>query len=175
VRDYSLALAAQLGWQGRMLEPLRFSATLHDIGKIHISKVILTKPGRLDASEWEEIKKHPIYGADLIQDIPYLAPAVPVIRHHHERWDGRGYPYGLAGEAIPLAARLIAVADAFDAMTFTGRPYARARSLENAYREIQDCSGAQFDPTVVSAFQEAWEAGKILPIWESWFGVGREK
>jgi HD-GYP domain-containing protein (c-di-GMP phosphodiesterase class II) len=99
----------------------------------------------------------------MIKDIPYLLPAIPVVRYHHERWDGLGYPDGLAGEEIPLVARIVAVADGFDAMT-TDRPYSSARSLEQAYTEITTGSGTRYDPSVVKAFQKAWESGRMQTI-----------
>ena len=107
--------------------------------------------------------RHPIYGADMIKEIPYLAAAVPIIRYHHERWDGKGYPDQLMGMSIPTGARIVAVADAFDAMT-TNRPYGRRRSMEEAYEEILSCSGERYDPEVVNAFQKAWKAGQIHQI-----------
>jgi putative two-component system response regulator len=187
VMAYAFAIAEELVWDGPVLaggaslglrldsaptsargadldvEQLRFGAMLHDIGKLHIRETTLCKGQPLSAEEWEEIKAHPLTGAEMIRDIPYLAPAVPVIRNHHERWDGRGYPDGLAGEDIPLAARIVAVADGFDAMT-TDRPYSPARSLQQAYEEIVECSGTRYDPQVVAAFQKSWRAGRILSI-----------
>jgi putative two-component system response regulator len=168
VTDISLVVAAELGWQRPSLEQLRYGSILHDIGKIYVRDTTLKKPGRLNDEEWAEIQRHPVTGADLIKSIPYLAPAIPVIRHHHERWDGKGYPDQLSGEDIPLAARIIAVADSFDAMT-TYRPYCQTRSLEEAYAEILNCSEKQFDPQVVSAFAKAWQVGKVHAIWKRWF------
>jgi HD-GYP domain-containing protein (c-di-GMP phosphodiesterase class II) len=128
---------------------------LHDIGKIHIREEILRKVSPLNEDEWIEIRQHPIVGAELIKNVPYLVPAVPVIRHHHERWDGTGYPDGLARAAIPIEARIVAVADALDAMTTT-RVYRRARSKQSAFKEIVQLSGVWYDPDVVSAFRAAW-------------------
>jgi response regulator RpfG family c-di-GMP phosphodiesterase len=99
----------------------------------------------------------------MIKDIPYLSPAVPVVRYHHERWDGSGYPEGLKGDDIPLVARIVSVADGFDAMT-TNRPYSTARSLEQARQEIIQCSGSRYDPFVVEAFMRAWDTGRIMTI-----------
>jgi putative two-component system response regulator len=132
VTAYTLAIAAGLGWQGKRLGDLRFGAILHDIGKIHVSGSILRKAEPLTQSERDEFKKHPVWGAEMVRDIPYLVPTIPVIRHHHERWDGRGYPDGLVGNAIPLEARIVAVADSLDAITTT-RFYHRAWPLEGAY------------------------------------------
>jgi putative two-component system response regulator len=163
VTAYALLLAGQLGWQGKRLEALRFGAILHDIGKIHVPEDILTKKGPLSLDEWTEIKRHPINGAEMIRDIPYLAPAVPAVRHHHERYDGSGYPDGLAGEAIPLEARIVTVADGLDAMTTT-RSYRAALSIAQACEEILRCSGSQFDPLVVEAFRRAWDSRQILLV-----------
>jgi putative two-component system response regulator len=163
VMAYAFAIAGELAWDGLDHDQLRFGAMLHDIGKLHIRETILCKKEALNEEEWVEIKMHPMTGAEMIRDIPYLAPAVPVIRHHHERWDGSGYPQGLAREDIPLAARIVAVADGFDAMT-TDRPYCPARSLEMAYEEILRGSGGRYDPRVVAAFRRAWATGRIHKI-----------
>jgi putative two-component system response regulator len=167
VTAYSLAIAARLGWQGKRLDDLRFGAILHDIGKIHVNENILRKAEPLTQGERDEIKKHPVWGAEMVKDIPYLAPTIPVIRHHHERWDGNGYPDGLAGSDIPLDARIVAVADTLDAITTT-RPYHRAWPLEKAFQEIIASSSTQFDPRIVSAFQETWQADTIHDIAARW-------
>ena len=166
VTAYALMIAEQMGWQGKRLEYVRFGAILHDIGKIFVNERTLTKAGALSEEERTEIRQHPIKGADMIKDIPYLASAIKAIRHHHERWDGEGYPDSLAGEDIPIEARIISLADVFDAMTTT-RPYHHAWSLERAYDEIMQGSGSYFDPTIVNAFQKAWDENKIQPIAES--------
>ena len=163
VTSYSMTLAEQLGWQEHQMEQLRFGAILHDIGKVHISEYILRKQEPLEEEEWQEIQKHPATGAEMIKDIPYLVPALPVVRFHHERWDGKGYPYGLVADEIPMVARIVSVADGFDAMTTT-RPYHPALSIEQAYHEIMRKSGTQFDPAVVAAFQQAWDEGLIQAI-----------
>jgi putative two-component system response regulator len=167
VTAYSLAIATRLGWQGKRLNDLRFGAILHDIGKIHVNENILRKASPLTQSERDEIKKHTVWGAEMVRDIPYLVPTIPVIRHHHERWDGHGYPDGLAGAAIPLDARIVAVADSLDAITTT-RPYHHAWPLERAHQEILASSGTQFDPRVVSAFQEIWQVSAIHEIAARW-------
>jgi putative two-component system response regulator len=166
VKAYSLALGRPLGFSGRREEELRFGAILHDIGKIHVRDSTLRKETALDEAEWQEMRRHTVNGMEMIKNIPYLAPAVPIVRHHHERWDGRGYPDGLAGEAIPLGARIVAVADAFDAIT-TDRPYHKARSLEEAYEEIRGASGSRYDPKVIAALEAAWQAGEIRAIYEA--------
>lgn len=170
VTAYTQELANQLGINGQVLENLRFGAILHDIGKIIVQENSLFKQDPLDENEWFEIKKHPVTGADMIKDIPFLASAMPVVRYHHERWDGSGYPEHLSGYQIPIGARIVAVADGFDAMTID-RPYRSALSLQQAYDEILRCSGGQFDPEVVRAFQQAWDEGKLHQIWENWHNL----
>jgi putative two-component system response regulator len=167
VTGYATAIAEQIGWQGRQLEQLRLGAILHDIGKIIIRESLLFKPGALDSDEWLLIKKHPITGAEMVKEIPFLLPAVPVIRHHHERWDGNGYPDRLNEHRIPPGARIVAVADSFDAMT-SDLPYHRARSLEDGLAEVLRCARTSFDPDVTAAFQRAWEAGSIQRIHATW-------
>jgi len=144
-------------------EQLRFGAMLHDIGKINIRETTLCKHDSLSTAEWSEIQLHPSTGAEMIKDIPYLIPAIPAVRYHHERWDGSGYPEGLRGEEIPLVARIVSVADAFDAMT-TDRPYSTARTLEQAQQEILNGAGNRYDPFIVEAFMRAWESGRIQEI-----------
>lgn len=155
VRDHALAIAQQLGWTTNHLNYLAYGSILHDIGKIHVLESVLRKAGALDKMEWEEMKKHPVIGAEMVKNISYLQSAIDIIRHHHERWDGTGYPDGLAGEDIPLSARIVAVADSFDAM-ITSRSYRVALTPEAAYDEILRSSGTHFDPSVVLAFQRAW-------------------
>jgi putative two-component system response regulator len=155
VRDHTMAIAKQMGLTDNRLNQLQYGSILHDIGKIHILESVLSKPGPLDGAEWDEMKKHPIVGMEMVKNIPFLAPAIPVILHHHERWDGQGYPYGLAGEEIPLVARIVAVADSLDAMV-TSRTYREALTPDEAYDEISNCSGTHYDPEVVGAFQSVW-------------------
>jgi putative two-component system response regulator len=163
VMAYAFAIAENLNGMEFDHDQLRFGAMLHDIGKIHIRETTLCKEGSLTKDEWSEIKLHPSTGAEMIKDIPYLSPAIPVVRYHHERWDGSGYPQGLSGEAIPLVARVVTVADGFDAMT-TDRPYSTARSLDQARQEIIAGSGTRYDPDVVAAFNKAWDASRIHEI-----------
>lgn len=155
VTKYAGLIAERLGWVSPTLRSLRFGAILHDIGKIYIGERILCKPEPLDREEWEEMKSHAAIGAKLLERVPYLTGAIPVIRYHHERWDGQGYPEGLAGDEIPLGARIVAVADSFDAMT-TERPYHRAYSPQQALREISANSGIRYDPVIVEAFLAEW-------------------
>lgn len=164
VMKYTLRLADELGWHPRNLEMLQFGAILHDIGKIHISKDILFKQGKLTEDEWLLIRRHPVIGAEMIRDVPFLINAVPIIRHHHEHWDGSGYPDGLSGKAIPDGSRILAVTDAFDAMT-RPRPYKRTYTLKEAMIELTDQAGSYFDPTVIIALQRAWTAGDMQAIY----------
>src|SRR5258708_18834818 len=129
---------------------LRRGALRHDIGKIGVPDHILRKAGPLTENEWYTMKTHPDLGAKIIGNVPFLEEVAVIIRAHHERWDGNGYPLGLAGEQIPLRARIFAVADSFDAMT-ADRPYRRARQLDEAIAQIKRCSGPQFDPQIVAA------------------------
>jgi response regulator RpfG family c-di-GMP phosphodiesterase len=151
VRGYTLAIARAHGVSEAELQDIDCGVLLHDIGKIGIPDGILLKSGPLTPAEWEVMKKHPDIGRQLVEKIPFLRGAAPLVYHHHERWDGAGYPVGLRGEAIPLGARIFAVADALDAMT-VDRPYCRAVSFETARLEIRDCAGTQFDPAVVTSF-----------------------
>ena len=148
---YAEAIARAYGISEAELRDIEHGVILHDIGKIGIPDSILLKPGPLSPDEWKVMRTHPEVGRGLIQDIPFLAGAVPIVYHHHERWDGNGYPEGLRGDGIPLSCRIFAVADALDAMTFD-RPYSRAVSLEAAREEIARCRGTHFDPAVVSTF-----------------------
>src|ERR1700730_11315083 len=151
VRVYALALAHAPRMSEAETRDIEHGVILHDIGKIGIPDSILLKPGPLSPDEWKVMRTHPDVGRGLIQHIPFLAGAVPIVYHHHERWDGNGYPGGLRGEGIPLSCRIFAVADALDAMTFD-RPYSRAVSLGAAREEIGRCAGTHFDPAVVSTF-----------------------
>jgi response regulator RpfG family c-di-GMP phosphodiesterase len=151
VHGYALATARAYGLPDNALTDLGHGVLLHDIGKIGIPDAILLKPDRLTADEWAIMRRHPEIGARLIRDIAFLQGAVPIVRHHHERWDGTGYPDGLRELEIPLGARIFAVVDAFDAMTFD-RPYSRAISFQAARAELHRSAGTQFDPAVVEAF-----------------------
>ncbi len=151
VRVYAVAIARAHGIPEAELRDIEHGVILHDIGKIGIPDSILLKPGPLTPDEWKVMRTHPEVGRRLVQHITFLAGAIPIVYHHHERWDGNGYPDGLRGEAIPLGVRIFSVADALDAMTFD-RPYSRAVSLEAARDEIARCAGTHFDPAVVSTF-----------------------
>ena len=151
VVDYMELIIAQMPVPPDHLATLRRGALLHDIGKIGVPDNVLRKPAALSDAEWVVMKRHPEHGARIISQIPFLQDVSRIVRHHHERWDGKGYPDGLAGDAIPLGARIFAVADSFDAMT-SDRPYRRAMSVKDARVEVARCRGTQFDPEVVDAF-----------------------
>ena len=148
-------VAQRLGWEPERLATLRFGAHVHDIGKLVVRRSVLRKPGPLTSAEEIEIRVHPRAGATLVLPLRGAWLALPYVLFHHERWDGLGYPSGLSGRSIPLEARLIAVADAFDAMT-SARPYNTARSPERALAEIARCAGTQFDPTLAELFLDTW-------------------
>ncbi len=153
VTTLSVLTAQNLGLDIAETESLRFASYLHDIGKIGIKDDILQKASSLSREEYEHIKRHPVIGESIIKDMDLTDNERGIIRHHHERWDGKGYPDGLAGEDIPFLARIVAVADAFDAMT-SDRPYRKAKGHEEAMTEILRCAGHQFDPKVVDSFLE---------------------
>jgi putative nucleotidyltransferase with HDIG domain len=161
VREYTLTLAQNLGLKHDDLIQVGRGALLHDVGKIGVQDSILLKPGKLNEEEWVEMRKHPQIGYNILQSIEFLSPAAEIVLCHQERWDGKGYPNGLAGLDIPLGARIFAVVDTLDAMT-SDRPYRKAMSFDVALNEIQVCSGTQFDPRLVSAFlsmpMESWIA-----------------
>jgi putative nucleotidyltransferase with HDIG domain len=150
VRRLALALGNELELSRDELDALRLGGLFHDIGKIAIPDAILLKPGRLTEDEFERMKDHSAEGARIVGKLSQLSPIVPTIRHHHERWDGRGYPDGLAGQEIPLLAAIVGLADAWDAMT-TERPYAPAMASEDALEEIRRGNGTQFAPAVGQA------------------------
>ena len=160
VARLAVAVGEQMDLAGEQLTHLEQAAMLHDLSKIGLSDVILDKPGPLDEDEWEEIQKHPEIGYQIVRDIPFLQRAGEIVLHHHERFDGGGYPRGLMGEEIPLGARIFAVVDAYDAMT-SDRSYRRAGSHASAVREIKRNSGTQFDPRAVEAFVAANSKGLI--------------
>ncbi|MBI3762801.1 MAG: HD-GYP domain-containing protein [Chloroflexi bacterium] len=151
VTRYSLAIGRELGLDGADLAALELGATLHDVGKIGVPDAILRKPGPLSDEEWAIMRRHPQLGYTILRGVDFLAPCLPVVLHHHEKWNGAGYPAGLAGEAIPLAARIFAIADAYDAIT-SPRPYKAALPAEVAVERICKDAGTHFDPAVVEAF-----------------------
>ena len=145
------SVAEAMGMSEREQVHVTHAAELHDVGKLAIPDEILHKPGALDAHEWTYMRRHAEIGQRIVGESISLTPVGALIRASHERWDGSGYPDGLAGEAIPLGARIIAVCDAYDAMTHT-RPYAVARTQESAFAELRACAGTHFDPAVVECF-----------------------
>ena len=151
VACHTLVLARRFTAEPQVLRQVYWGALLHDIGKIGIADSILLKAGPLTPKEWQVMRTHPEIGRAIVEQIPFLRGATSIVYHHHERWDGTGYPVGLAGEAIPLGARVFAVADAFDAMTFD-RPYSKAIPMADARAEIDRSSGTHFDPAVVTTF-----------------------
>jgi HD-GYP domain-containing protein (c-di-GMP phosphodiesterase class II) len=165
VIDYSMVMGKAMGLDEDTLETLQLSAALHDIGKIAVPDRVLNKQGPLDKEEFESMKKHPETGTKMLLETRILQQIIPGMRSHHERWDGRGYPDHLVGEQSPLQARIIAVADTFDAMT-SNRPYRKGLSLPVAIDELKKNSGTQFCPASVTAFLKAFDAGKITALLE---------
>jgi len=154
VTHYAMAIAKELGLKEKDMDTLRTAALLHDIGKIGTYEVILDKPERLTIEELDLVKMHPVKGEEILRPISQLKEILSVIRSHHERIDGEGYPDGLKGDEIPFLARIIAVADAFDSM-MSDRPYKSKLMEEDAIAELKRCSGTQFDPEIVEAFSRA--------------------
>jgi HD-GYP domain-containing protein (c-di-GMP phosphodiesterase class II) len=153
-------VAYRLDWDETRIASLRFGAPLHDIGKVSVRRDVLLKAGPLTMDEVAEIRLHPRTGAQLVAPIRSAWAALPYVLFHHEWWDGSGYPTGMKGRCIPVEARLLAVADAFDAMT-SARPYRHALTHERALQEIERCSGTQFDPQIAEAFCAVWAAQPI--------------
>jgi putative nucleotidyltransferase with HDIG domain len=152
VSALSVLIGRQMGLDAAELDVLRLGALLHDIGKIGLSDAILRKPGPLTAEEYDQLKRHPGQGARILRQVPFLAPHIPIVELHHERPDGRGYPFGLHADEIPIAARIVHVADAFDAIT-SARAYRPARGTTEAIAELRRCSGTEFDPASVEALE----------------------
>jgi response regulator RpfG family c-di-GMP phosphodiesterase len=164
---YTLGIAKRLGIPDQELPDIGRGALLHDIGKIGVPDAILLKPDRLTPDEWEEMRRHPQIGWTILKSIEFLDVPAEIVLSHQERWDGGGYPRGLSGGAIPVGARIFAIADCYDAMT-TDRPYRAHTSAEAARDEIRRCAGSQFDPSAVEAFLSIppadWEElGRITP------------
>ncbi len=164
---FTRLIAQSVGFDDEYVDLLFHAAPMHDIGKIGIPDHILLKPGKLDSQEWEVMSQHPRFGAEIIgdHDSEVLGLAREIALNHHEKWDGSGYPQGLEGSEIPISARIIAIADVFDALT-TERPYKRAWSVDDAIRYIDDNSGIHFDPTLVAAFHRVLD--DILAIREQY-------
>ena len=155
-------VALRLGWDRERIRSLRYAAPIHDVGKVKVRREVLGKPGPLTLEEQDEIRRHPVAGARLVLPLRSARHALPYVLFHHEHWDGCGYPAGLSRRSIPLEARLLAVADAFDAM-ISPRPYRRPLSHERAIAEIARCAGTQFDPRLAELFVQVWADG-----WDTW-------
>ena len=151
VREYAFVLAQRLGLQQKDLIHIGRGALLHDVGKIGVPDSILLKPGKLSPEEWEQMRRHPRIGYEILRSIKFLRPASEIVLTHQERWDGEGYPNRLKETEIPLGARIFGVVDTLDAMT-SDRPYRKALSFEAVRQEVRRCSGSQFDPRVAEAF-----------------------
>jgi putative nucleotidyltransferase with HDIG domain len=167
VQLYSLEIGKDLGLSHEEMEALRAASVLHDIGKLAVPEDIINKPGKLNRAEFEKMKVHPVVGAEILERVSFPYPVVPIVRSHHERWDGGGYPYGLKGEEIPIGARILSVVDCLDALA-SDRQYRRALPLEEAMAKIVSESGASFDPRVVRALQARYvelesRASAMLP------------
>ena len=161
VGQIARAIAKELDWSDDEIELIDWGGILHDMGKIGINDAVLNKPGKLNEEEYKAIKLHPSIGAQMVKGISFLEPVVPYILEHHERFDGKGYPQGLAGENISIKGRVLAVADVFDAVT-TDRAYHKALDPEVAFKEVIVKNAlSQFDPKIVDAFERAWLSGKI--------------
>jgi HD-GYP domain-containing protein (c-di-GMP phosphodiesterase class II) len=154
-------IAHQLGWDAQRTARLRYGAPLHDIGKVSVRRDVLLKVGPLTLEELAEIRAHPRAGAELVLPLRDARQALPYVLFHHEWWNGSGYPLGLRGRAIPAEARLLGIADAFDAMT-SARPYRHALTHDRALQEIDACAGTQFDPTIAALFCETWASQPIV-------------
>jgi putative two-component system response regulator len=155
VADRSVAMAQRMGFSSQEVESVRLGGLLHDLGKIAVPDGVLLKPGPLDRREFAIVRRHPEIGAEIVRPLRAFESPEPVVMHHHERFDGTGYPYGLKGNAIPIAARVVAVADSFDAMT-TDRPYRAALAHAEAFQRLEDGRGAQWDPEVIDIFLSAY-------------------
>ena len=161
VAEISLAIAKEMKLSHEEQYLIHIGAHLHDVGKIGIPDAVISKPGRLTNEEFTLVKEHPIIGYHIVSKVKILQTVSLIVRHHHERIDGGGYPDGLAGEAIPLGARIVAVADAFDAMT-TNRTYKVSMSISEALQELINCSETQFDREVVKVFVKIMKKGNLL-------------
>ncbi|MCL4310426.1 MAG: HD-GYP domain-containing protein [Actinomycetota bacterium] len=170
VSKYAVMIGRQLGFDEGAVDVLKYAGYLHDVGKIGIPDTVLGKDGQLTADEWKLMKKHPIVSAKILEPVKITPALKAAVRHHHERFDGKGYPYGLAGESIPLEARIMAVADSYEAMT-ADRPYRKALTDEEAVGELKRCAGTQFDPACVDAFLRAL-GRSTSPVIESMRGFG---
>ena len=168
VTNFSIEVCRELGWSEEKLKEVRMGGVLHDVGKIAVEDAVLRKPGHLTDEEYAKIKIHPEKGAQLLQDVEFLHPLIPYCLYHHERFDGKGYPYGLKGEEIPIEGRAVAVADTFDALT-SNRPYRKGFDPEKAIGIIEEGRGTQFDPDCVDALVRCFRAGKIDRVLQDYY------
>ena len=163
VASLALAVARSLGWDPGQLTAVHVGALLHDVGKLVLNPELLGKPGPLTPREKAHVQTHPVEGAKLVTQLPGVEHALPCVLFHHERWDGRGYPTELTGDAIPVEARLVGIADAFDAMT-SRRPWRGPMSLDAALTEVVRCAGTQFDPVLARAAVGVWATEQLQRV-----------
>lgn len=168
----SACVAQYAGWTADKVEQMELAAAMHDIGKVGVPSTILQKPGPLDTQEWEVMRRHPQMGSDIlsVSDAPMFQLAAEISLGHHERWDGTGYPQGISGKEIPESARIVALADVFDALTSV-RPYKKAWSVEDAIAHIQNESGSHFDPELVELFVSILP--QVVAVKAKWDGVAQ--
>jgi putative nucleotidyltransferase with HDIG domain len=166
VTVFAQAMARRIGLDNERIYVLRLGALLHDVGKLAVPSSVLLKSGPLTEDEFGHMRRHPAAGVRMLETFGAPPTILPVVLHHHERWDGSGYPAGQKGEEIPLEARLLCIADSFDAMTST-RPYRAPKRPDEAMDELERCAGTQFDPELVDAFAEAWAEGELdALVWQ---------
>jgi putative nucleotidyltransferase with HDIG domain len=172
VQRYAVALADEAAiTDERVLVAIDAAALLHDIGKLGIPETLLRKPGPLTPEEYDEVRDHVLIGADLLGAVPFPGPLALIVRHHHERWDGSGYPDGLRGEAIPMGSRVVAIADCYDALT-SERPYRRGVSHDSAVATIYERRGTRYDPKIAEGFLRIFDRARSAREWE---GAGRRQ
>jgi putative nucleotidyltransferase with HDIG domain len=166
VTVFAQAMARSLRLDKERLSVLRLGALLHDVGKLVVPSAVLLKRGPLTEAELDLMRRHPAAGARMLRSLGAPETILPLVLHHHERWDGSGYPTGRRGDDIPLEARVLCIADSFDAMT-SSRPYRTTWGTDQALEELERCAGSQFDPDLVAAFVVAWaEAGLDVLVWQ---------
>ena len=166
VTVFAQAMARRIGLEKERVYVLRLGALLHDVGKLAVPSTVLLKSGPLTEDEFGQMRRHPAAGARMLKTLGAPPTILPVVLHHHERWDGSGYPAGQKGDEIPLEARLLCIADSFDAMTST-RPYRAPKRPAEAMDELERCAGTQFDPELVEAFAGAWAEGELdALVWQ---------
>ncbi len=172
VTRLAVAMVDRLGWSAQQRRYTEMGGILHDIGKIAVEDAILRKRGPLTPEEFQKMQLHPEHGARILKDVEFLKPVIPYVLFHQERWDGRGYPFQLKGEDVPVEGRLLAVCDAFDAMT-SHRPYRETREPDDAIRELKLNQGHQFDPEMVEAFLDVWNRGEVASILQDYARGGK--